>query len=107
MRLTNSLVLEGQVDRPEIVSAIRDLAQDYAPKVINNITVGGAQQIMLKVKVMEVSRTKLRKLGVDFGVFGTDGASSSSSVSGIIPVAAIGVRIATAGEQYRHLWRHR
>jgi pilus assembly protein CpaC len=66
IRLTNSLVLEGQVDRPEIVSTIRQLAEDYAPKVVNNITVGGAQQVLLKVKVMEVSRTKLREAGFDF-----------------------------------------
>ena len=34
--------------------------------MINNITVGGVQQVLLKVKVMEVSRTKLRQLGVDW-----------------------------------------
>jgi pilus assembly protein CpaC len=82
-RLTNSLVLNGQVDRPEVVSTIARLAEDYAPKVVNNITVGGAQQVVLKVKVMEVSRTKLRKLGVDFGVFGANGFYVSS-VSDII-----------------------
>jgi len=59
VRLTNSLVLEGYVERPEVVSPILRLAEDYAPKVVNNITVGGVQQILLKVKVMEVSRTKL------------------------------------------------
>lgn len=79
MRLTNSLVLEGQVDRPEVVSAVFRLAEDYAPKVVSNLTVGGAQQVMLKVKVMEVSRTKLRKLGVDFGVFGPNGFFVSSA----------------------------
>ena len=67
VRLTNSLVLEGFVERPEAVSPIMRLAEDYAPKIINNITVGGVQQILLKVKVMEVSRTKLRRLGVDWG----------------------------------------
>jgi pilus assembly protein CpaC len=71
-RLTNSLVLEGQVDRPEIVSTIRMLAEDYAPKIINNITVGGAQQVALKVKVMEVSRTKLRRMGFDWALFQGD-----------------------------------
>lgn len=77
-RLTNSLVLNGQVDRPEIVSTIRALAEDYAPKVVNNITVGGVQQVILKVKVMEVSRTKLRKLGMDFAIFGKNGFFASS-----------------------------
>ena len=65
-RYSESLVLTGFVDRPDHVSPIMRLAEDYAPKVINNITVGGVQQILLKVKVMEVSRTKLRELGVDW-----------------------------------------
>jgi len=95
MRLTNSLVLEGQVDRPEVVSAVFRLAEDYAPKVVSNLTVGGAQQVMLKVKVMEVSRTKLRKLGVDFGVFGPNGFFVSSA-SDIIQSASSSAQTATA-----------
>jgi len=78
VRLTNSLVLEGQVDRPEVVSTMFRLAEDYAPKVVDNLTVGGAQQVMLKVKVMEVSRTKLRRMATDFAVFGSDGFFASS-----------------------------
>ena len=89
LRLTNSLVLEGFVERPEAVSPIIRLAEDYAPKVVNNITVGGVQQILLKVKVMEVSRTKLRQLGVDwaqssgsdFVTSGVSGLLSSVSAS--------------------------
>jgi pilus assembly protein CpaC len=95
IRLTNSLVLEGQVDRPEIVSTIRSLAEDYAPKVINNITVGGVQQVMLKVKVMEVSRTKLRKMGADFAAFGSGGFFVSSA-SDIIQTSSSAAQTATA-----------
>lgn len=83
IRLTNSLILEGQVDRPEIVSTIRQLAEDYAPKVVNNITVGGAQQVMLKVKVMEVNRTNLRSLGFDFDVIGSGGFLTQTA-SGVL-----------------------
>ena len=39
--LASSVVLSGYVDRPEIVSRIIRLAEDYYPKVINNIIVGG------------------------------------------------------------------
>ena len=69
-RYSESLVLTGFVDRPDHVGPIMRLAEDYAPKVINNINVGGVQQILLKVKVMEVSRTKLRQLGVDWAFSG-------------------------------------
>jgi len=83
LRLTNSLVLEGFVERPEAVSPIVRLAEDYAPKIVNNITVGGVQQVLLKVKVMEVSRTKLRRLGVDWAQSsGTDFVTSG--VSGLL-----------------------
>lgn len=71
--LESSVVLSGYVDRPEIVSRIIRLAEDYYPKVINNITVGGVQQVALHVKVMEVSRTKLRELGIDWAVFTESG----------------------------------
>jgi pilus assembly protein CpaC len=73
VRLTNSLVLEGFVERPESVGPMLRLAEDYAPKIVNNITVGGVQQILLKVKVMEVSRTKLRGLGANFAIGGANG----------------------------------
>jgi pilus assembly protein CpaC len=82
-RYSNSLVLTGFVDRPDYVSRIVRLAEDYSPKVINNITVGGVQQILLHVKVMEVSRTKLRTLGFDFASFSGSG-SFISSISGLI-----------------------
>ncbi len=88
IRLTNSLVLEGFVERPEVVSPIIRLAEDYAPKIINNITVGGVQQVLLKVKVMEVSRTKLRQLGVDWNQ-SSGGNIVASSVSGLLSSANI------------------
>ncbi|NOZ39060.1 MAG: histidine kinase [Planctomycetes bacterium] len=99
MRLTNSLVLEGFVERPEAVSPIIRLAEDYAPKIINNITVGGVQQILLKVKVMEVSRTKLRNLGIDWAQSsGSDFVASS--VSGLL-TSVSGTSSAYSGETFQ------
>jgi pilus assembly protein CpaC len=83
-RYSESLVLSGFVDRPDHVSPIMQLAQDYSPKVINNITVGGVQQILLKVKVMEVSRSKLRDLGVDWAIVNGDSVLAASNVSGLL-----------------------
>lgn len=67
--LASSVVLSGFVDRPEAVSRIVRMAEDYYPKIINNITVGGVQQVLLHVKVLEVSRTKLRQMGIDWAEF--------------------------------------
>jgi pilus assembly protein CpaC len=83
-RYSESLVLNGFVDRPDHVGPIMRLAEDYAPKVINNISVGGVQQILLKVKVMEISRTKARQLGVDWAFAGSGGDFAFSSVNEII-----------------------
>ncbi|HVT29222.1 MAG TPA: pilus assembly protein N-terminal domain-containing protein [Lacipirellulaceae bacterium] len=87
-RYSESLVLTGYVDRPDYVTPIMQLAQDYSPKVINNITVGGVQQVLLKVKVMEVNRTKLRELGVDWAILNGDSILAASNVSGLLSAAS-------------------
>ncbi|MBI2823558.1 MAG: pilus assembly protein N-terminal domain-containing protein [Planctomycetia bacterium] len=61
----NSVIISGHVDDPNQISRITQIAEDFYPKVINNITVAGVQQVLLKVKVMEIARERLRNLGVD------------------------------------------
>ncbi|MBC8355330.1 MAG: type II and III secretion system protein family protein [Planctomycetes bacterium] len=81
--LASSVVISGFVPRAEMVSRIVQMAEDYYPSVINNITIGGVQQILLHVKLMEVSRTKLRRLGFDWANFnGNDGVAQS--VAGLV-----------------------
>jgi len=85
--LASRVVLTGYVDRPDVVARIIRIAEDYYPEVINNISVGGVQTVVLEVKIMEVSRTKLRQLGFDWAnVNGDDFVISS--VSGLIDAAA-------------------
>ncbi|MCC7475030.1 MAG: pilus assembly protein N-terminal domain-containing protein [Pirellulales bacterium] len=95
-RYSESLVLTGFVDRPDHVGPIMRLAEDYAPKVINNINVGGVQQILLKVKVMEISRTKLRRLSTDFAFLDSSGSFFSTGVSGLLNQTS---NVASAGFQ--------
>jgi pilus assembly protein CpaC len=59
-------MISGFVDQAEHIDRIIRIAEEYYPKVINNMTIGGCQQVLLHVKVMEVSRTKLRRLGFDW-----------------------------------------
>src|SRR5262245_15887738 len=91
-RYSESLVLKGFVDNPDYLSQIMRLAEDYAPKVVNNISVGGAQQVLLKVKVMEVSRTKLRQLGVDWAWFGGGGDFAVQRAGGLLSKFDSGAR---------------
>jgi pilus assembly protein CpaC len=64
--LAQSVYLSGYVPSPMMVRSIVQMAEDYYPSVINNLTIGGVQQIALRTKVMEVSRTKMRSLGFDW-----------------------------------------
>ncbi len=82
--VSNGVLISGYVDRPDDVDRIKQLAEEYYPKVINNITVVGVQQVLLHVKVYEVSRTKLRNLGFDFYQGATAAGEVASSISGIL-----------------------
>jgi pilus assembly protein CpaC len=84
-------VLSGYVDRPDHVNTIMRIAEDYYPKVINNMVVGGTQQVLLHVKVMEVSRTQLENLGFDWAYFSNNGFITQTA-AGVIsqnPAAAL------------------
>ncbi len=81
--VANGVLVSGYVDRPEDVDGIKQIAEEYYPKVINHLTVAGVQQVLLHVKVYEVSRTKLRQLGFDWSeVF--SGGFVASNASGIL-----------------------
>ena len=97
--LANSVIVSGFVDRPDIVNRIIAIAEDYHPKVINNISVGGVQQVLLHVKVMEISRTKARTLGFDFAQINGDDFVTSG-ISGLLGdfTSASGMVEATGGQ---------
>lgn len=72
------LVLSGMVSSAGHMDTALQLARSYAGdkdgrEVINMMEVGGAQQVMLDVKVAEVQRTLVKRLGIQFDAFGTDG----------------------------------
>lgn len=81
--LASSLYISGFVPKAEMVASITRVAEDYFPKIINNMTVGGVQKVLLHVKVMEVSRTKLRTMGFDWAQLNGDDFVTQS-VSGLL-----------------------
>lgn len=94
----NSVILTGFVDKSEDIDRIIDISRDYFPNVINNITVGGVQQVMLHVRVMEVSRTKLRDMGFDFADIMDDGSFFASGVSGLLRTT-VDATVSTTGQE--------
>ena len=66
----DSLTLSGSVSSAANQALILDVAEVYAPeKVVNLMHVAGAQQVMLEVKVAEMSRSVMERLGIDFSYF--------------------------------------
>jgi pilus assembly protein CpaC len=82
--ISTGVIISGYVDDPDQQNRIIQVAQNYFPQVINYVTVGGVQLVLLQVRVMEVSRTKLKNLGVDFAAVLQSGSSFGSAASGIL-----------------------
>lgn len=69
---SGGVMLSGDVQVEEQVQQIVAIAEDFYPRVLQNIKLQDPKQVLLHVRVMEVSRTKLRALGFDLrcGVVG-------------------------------------
>lgn len=66
--LEKSAIVSGTVTNVDDVDRAIAIAEQFYATVINNIRVVGVQQVLLHTKIMEVSRTKFRKLGLDWGL---------------------------------------
>ena len=63
----DSIVLSGTVSSSSNLSQVIALAEAYYPKkVVNLLEVGGVHQVMLEVRVAEMTRTLLKRLGLNF-----------------------------------------
>lgn len=76
----DSIVLTGTVSDAEALARVTDLAGAYVrgqdggagnggrlnPRIVNMLEVGAPQQVMLEVKVAEVSKALLDQFGIDF-----------------------------------------
>ena len=62
----DSLLIEGQVSSPLAAERIMALAETYAPeKVLNLMSVGSPQQVLLEVRISEMSRGTVKQLGLN------------------------------------------
>ena len=74
-RISNeSVILEGIVSSGPAADRAVQLAETYAPgKVVNLLSIGSAQQVMLEVRFSEVKRSALKDLGFGFFVNNNSG----------------------------------
>ena len=83
----DALVLAGTVSNTSNLSQVVALANAYAPrdkdgksKVMNLLEVGGVHQVMLEVRVSEMSRSLMRRLGVNFAYISEGGQTFGISL---------------------------
>jgi pilus assembly protein CpaC len=75
----NSVTLSGRVSSAASLSQAMALAEAYAPgkgkekqQVNNLVEVGGVHQVMLEVRIAEMSRSLIKRLGVNFSYINGD-----------------------------------
>jgi pilus assembly protein CpaC len=67
MNSHDHITLAGTVSNMGALNKVLALAEPYAPqKVINMLEMGGVKQVMMEVKIAEMQRGLLKKLGVNF-----------------------------------------
>ena len=64
MPVQQGCIVSGYVTSDEHVNLVISIAELYFPTVINKVTVTGVHTIQLETQIMEISRTKLRELGI-------------------------------------------
>ncbi|MEM6688107.1 MAG: pilus assembly protein N-terminal domain-containing protein [Planctomycetota bacterium] len=64
--INGNAIVSGTVTSVDDVDRAIQIVQQFYPTPINLIRVVGVQQVLLHTRIMEVSRTKLRELGIDF-----------------------------------------
>lgn len=86
--VNNDIVLSGEVDNPMMASRAADIAKRFSTGtegIVNLMKVKAEQQVTLKVKIVEASKSKLKELGVesnftagqDFGNFAGSGLATN------------------------------
>ncbi len=97
--LANGAVVSGHVTSVDDVDRAMAIVEQFYASPVNNIKVSGVQQILLHTKIMEVSRTKLRDLGIDWSI--RDGTSfyaqAPSSLTDVGSTVGTGLSPSTGG----------
>ena len=66
--VNGNAIVSGYVTSADDVDRAVAIIEQFYTTVVNNIRVIGVQQVLLHTRIMEVSRTKLRDLGVDLAI---------------------------------------
>ncbi len=98
MPVQQGCIISGVVTRDADVEQVITIAELFFPTVVNKVQVAGVHTVQLETQIMEVSRTKLRELGIDWALSnGNDFVSQT--VSGLIANTTTASGLTTAGNE--------
>ncbi|MYL83561.1 type II and III secretion system protein family protein [Desulfovibrio aerotolerans] len=102
MASQDSIALSGTVRDAESLKKALTIAEIYAPKkVLNLLSVGGVQQIMLEVRVAEMSKSVVNRMGINLSAVG-DGNFGYTLLGGLTSIAASAFNVDTAQNVYSY-----
>ncbi len=88
----DSVVLVGEVSGPGVQDTALSLALPFAgnkkDKVVNLLHVGGVQQVLVEVRMAEISRNVAERIGVNFNVISKTGNFGVSQINNLAPVSS-------------------
>lgn len=64
--VNDTVILSGKVDKEQQKAKAEKITQAYVGKIINHIEIAEPKQVLLEVKVAQVDKTSLKKLGISF-----------------------------------------
>jgi pilus assembly protein CpaC len=88
----NAIVLSGTVSSDGVVTRAMQLARrfvDEDAKLVNMLRVANEQQVMLRVRVSEVSKTAIKNLGIDWNL--SNIALGQGAINAVLPGAATAI----------------
>jgi pilus assembly protein CpaC len=100
LRVTASsdrITLSGTASSATNLTRAVEIAEAYAPKkVINSMQVGGVQQIMLEVRVAEMNRELIRRLGINLAAVAANafGVTALNNLTSLFGPGGIGTPLA-------------
>ncbi len=98
----DSIALSGTVRDAESLKKALSLAEVYAPKkVLNMLSVSGVQQVMLEVRVAEMSKSVVNRMGINLNAVG-DGNFGYTLLGGLTSLASSVFSIDNVQNAYKY-----
>lgn len=81
--INDQLMIRGEVPSPEMAQDVMDIVGRFVKSeaIINKLTIATATQVLLKVKIAEVTRNVTKSLGVNWRALSSTGSSSVIGVA--------------------------